>query len=339
MIRYMTARALAGIIVLICAAAADDLPAHILALAREQHSIADELRHLPDYTCTETIDRYTAESGRPLRFNDRIVVEIAIAGRRELYAWPGRRFEERSVIDMVGQGFISDGDFSTMLHNVFVGNAAQISYTGPESPGARRLLRYNFHIPVMSSGWHMSGRGRTGTMGSLGSFWLDAATLDLVRMRFDAEDMPAWSADQSLEEDVDYAPVTIGESRLLLPSYARITAVDFSSRTLQNRIAFTNCRKFSSESTISFTDSTITFDEDLRAQLASSLDTARAAKGDEIVAVTSDGEMLKGTIRNIDRRTVTIEWAVKADLTNIPIPARRAIIPAGSPLTLHRLPM
>lgn len=330
------------------AAGADDLPAHILALARAQHAIAAELKHLPDYTCTETVDRYTAEAGKPFKLQDRIVVEVAKTRDRELYAWPGYNFEERSIIEMVGHGFISDGDFSTMLHNVFVGNSAQITYAGPELTGLRRLSRYDFHISVMNSGWQMSSRGRTGTMGSLGSFWLDADTLDLVRMRFDAEDMPSWSADQTLEEDVDYAPVVIGDSRLLLPASALLTALDFSARKFRNHITFTGCRKFSSESTISFTESTISFEEPagitLEARLSSPIDTARALPGEEVSA-TVPGGALKGKIRAIDRNNVAIEWnqaeytdrtvTINVGITYIPIPGRRGVIPAGFKMTLR----
>ena len=357
----MIARLVAGlcaVVVLAAVVVADDLPSHIIALARAQHAIADELRRLTDYTCTETIERFTAESGgSPFKAKDNIVVEVAKTGKGELYAWPGQSFEERSVIEMVGDGFISDGDFSTMLHNVFVGSGAQVSYAGPEpDAGGRRLLRYNFHIPVMSSGWHMSSLGRTGTMGSLGSFWLDADTLELVRMRYEAEDMPAWSVDQWLEEDVAYAPVVIGDSRLLLPSSALITALDFSGRRLRNRLTFANCRKFSSESTISFTDSGITFDETLSGQLDHAIDTSRAAVGDEVTATLTGGGKLRGRIvslgrRNvaIDRRSVVIQWtraeypdrieALHADPTNLPLAGRRAVIPAGVAITLRTLPV
>ena len=345
----MILRGLAGFFAVMVVCGAGELPAHILALAREEHAIADELRHLPDYTCTETIDRFTAEPGRSLKAQDRIVVEIAVANGHELYARPGQNFEERSVVEMVGQGFISDGYFSTMLHNVFVGNSAHITYVGAESAGGRRLLHYDFHIPVMSSGWHMTSRGRMCTMGSLGSFWLDADSLDLVRMRYDAEDLPVWSTDQSLEEDVEYAPVVVGDSRLLLPSSARITAIDFSSRKLQNRIGFTNCRKYSSESSISFysSESNVTFElpaGTLAARLEKPLDTAHAAVGDEVTA-SIPGGTLKGAIRSIGRGRVAIEWTraeypdrtatVTAEPTYIPIPGRRAAIPAGFPMTVR----
>jgi hypothetical protein len=252
----MIARVVAGsfalIIVVTQCAGADDLPAHVISLAREEHAIAEELKHLPDYTCTETVDRYIGLPRKPLQRDDRVVIEIAVSHGKELFARPGQPFEERSIIDIVDHGFISDGDFATLLNNIFVAHAAQITFAGPESRAGRRLLRYDVRIPVMSSGWRMFSQGRVGVVGALGSFWLDEDSLDLVRMRLEADDLPAWSSDKSLEEDVDYAPVVINGSRLLLPSSALITAVDFSSRTMQNHITFTDCHKFSSESTISF---------------------------------------------------------------------------------------
>jgi hypothetical protein len=357
-------------------AGADDLlPAHILNLAREEHAIADELKHLPDYTCTETIDRFIAEGNRPLKRDDRIVIDIAIANKHELFAWPGQSFEERSVIDMVGHGFISDGDFATMLNNVFIGRGAQITYVGPEAANGRDLLRYDFHIPVMSSGWHMYGNGRNGIMGALGSFWLDAESLDLVRMRFDAEDLPVWSSEKSIGEDVTYAPVVIGDSRLLLPASARITAVDFSDRKVQNHIAFTDWHKYSSESTISFPAGMT-----VSVHLEKAIVLSRAAIGDEIVAVIPGGGKLKGVVRSLDShndrefwwllgiefaQTVALEDITpfpglrrnlmesifptarsgeersRTELVYIPVTGKRTVIPAGVKLTLRtaRVPM
>ncbi len=356
-------------------AGGDDLPTHILNLARVEHTIADELKHLPDYTCTETIDRFIAEGSKPLKQDDRVVIDVAIANKHELYAWPGQSFQERSVVDMVDHGFISDGDFATTLNNVFVGRGAQITYAGPETTNGRELLRYDFHIPVFSSGWRIYSRGRTGVMGSLGSFWLDAESLDLVRMRFDAEDLPAWSSSQSVEEDVTYAPIVIGDSRLLLPASARITAIDFSARKVQNHIAFTDCHKYSSESTISFGDpppapAALPAGTTVSVQLEKAIVLSRAAMGDEVVAVTAGGEKLKGVVRSLDRhddhefwwllgiefsQTVALENVSpfpglrrnlmesifppfpgsRTDLVYIPVTGKRTVIPAGVKLTLR----
>jgi hypothetical protein len=367
---------LIGVIVVgIAGAGGDELPVHILNLARVEHAIADELKHLPDYTCTETIDRFIGGGKKPLKRDDRIVIDIAIANKRELFAWPGQSFQERSVIDMVGHGFISDGDFATMMNNVFVGRGAQITYVGPETPDGRELLRYDFHIPVMSSGWHMNSRGRKGVMGSLGSFWLDAESLDLVRMRFDAEDLPVWSVYKAIEEDVTYGAVVIADSRLLLPASARITAVDFTDRKVQNHIAFTDCHKYSSESTISFGDpppvpAALPAGVAVSVQLEKAIVLSRAVIGDEVFAVMPGGDKLKGVVRSLDShndrefwwllgiefaQTVTLEDITpfpglrrnlmesifpttpgsSTDLVYIPVTGKRTVIPAGVKLTLR----
>jgi hypothetical protein len=359
-------------------ARADDLPVHILNLAREEHAIADELKHLPDYTCTETVDRFLAEGSKPLKQDDRIVIDIAIANKHELYAWPGQIFQERSVIAMVDHGFISDGDFATMLNNVFVARGARITYIGPEAANGQDLLRYDFHIPVFSSGWRLYSRGTVGVMGAIGSFWLDAESIDLVRMRFDAEDLPAWSSYKSIEEDVTYAPVVIGDSRLLLPAFARIAAIDFSDRRVENHLAFTDCHKYSSESTISFGDplpapAVLPAGMSVSVQLEKALVLSRATIGDEIIAVTAGGASLKGVVRSLDRHSdrefwwlLGIEFAqpvtldnispfpglrrnlmesifppvpgARTDLVYIPVTGKRTVIPTGVKLTLRTAP-
>jgi len=150
-------------------------------------------------------------------------------------------------------------------------------------------------------------------MGALGSFWLDAESLDLVRMRFDAEDLPVWSAYKTIAEDVTYGAVVIGDSRLLLPASARITAVDFSDRKVQNHIAFTDWHKYSSESTISFGDpppvpSALPAGMTVSVHLEKAIVLSRAAIGDEIVAVIPGGGKLKGVVRSLDSHNDREFW-------------------------------
>jgi hypothetical protein len=254
----MIARVAAFVVVAGLAAADDLLPPEVVKLARIEHAIAAELNRMPNYTCAEVIERSTAEAdsrgGSRLKRLDRLEVDVAVVNGHDLYAWPGHEFQERSIIDMVDHGFVSDGDFSVMLHNVFTTRTARKTWVGPETQSGRRLLRYDFEIPVLSSGWHLLSKGRAGTLGSKGSFWVDADSLQLVRMRFAAEDMPAWSPHATLEEDIQYAPVSIGDSPVLLPALSTVTVTDFSSHKAQNAITFTNCRRYAAESSISFGD-------------------------------------------------------------------------------------
>ena len=66
------------------------LPAeHAELLARIRNHMADNLAHLPNYTCRETIERVWAPAAsRNFTLGDRLRLEVAYVSGRELYAWP-----------------------------------------------------------------------------------------------------------------------------------------------------------------------------------------------------------------------------------------------------------
>jgi len=313
--------------------AADELPAHVLNLARIERQMTAELKRLPNYSCLETIDRYTAAQGKKLRPYDRIRINVALVDGKELYSWPGARtFDDRSLASMVNNGFVSDGDFSAMTKNIFVNRTAEITWVGAvpasEAAGSRQLLRYDFHIQQMMSGWQIRVRHASGTVGAKGSFWVDPATLDLVRLRFAAEDMPPFSLDKSLEESVEFGRVRIGDEDVLLPLSVDLDVESFDGGRARNHETFTNCRRYSVETTLSFdveekpSVSTATAVEEIRRvpaglflalRLETPLDSRHAAVGDELRAIVSRdvrfgkelilprGAMAKGVIRRLDR--------------------------------------
>ena len=312
---------------------AGELPAHILNLARIERKMTAELKQLPNYTCLETIDRYRAAEGRKMKPYDRIRINVAIVDGKELYSWPGAKtFDDRKLGEMVNHGFISDGDFAAMSRNIFVHRTAAITYAGVEGESNRNLLRYDFHIPQMMSGWQLRARNSSGIVGAKGSFWVDAGTLDLVRLNFAAEDLPPFSQDRWLEENAEYGKVRIGSEDLLLPLAVDLEAESFDGSRYRNHATFSGCRRYGSESTISFGDENTTAAgtvptaprEDPRAlpggiaivlRLEGPIDSDRAAVGDEIRAMVSKdarfgdelvlprGAIAKGVIRRFDRHT------------------------------------
>src|ERR1700688_3980899 len=136
--------------------AGDDLPADILNLSRIRRTMAEQLKSLPNYTCLQTIDRYKGRAGSKLKAYDHVRINVAIMDGRELYALPGSRsFDDRSLSTMVAKGFISDGNFASMARSVFVNRVARIAFAGQESAGGRALLRFDFQIAQMVSGWQL----------------------------------------------------------------------------------------------------------------------------------------------------------------------------------------
>ena len=67
-------------------AAADDLPPGILLLSRIKRHMREEIAHLPDYTCLQTVRRFRDKGPA-----DTVVLQVLYAGGKELYASPGTR--------------------------------------------------------------------------------------------------------------------------------------------------------------------------------------------------------------------------------------------------------
>src|SRR5213075_2586556 len=113
-------RMIVALVALACAALAQDLAPELILLARIKAHLREELSHLPNYTCLETIDRFHKESVRPSRFQqkskqkmealDTVRLEVAYSDRREWYASPGARsFREDNPAAFIGSGMIGDG--------------------------------------------------------------------------------------------------------------------------------------------------------------------------------------------------------------------------------------
>jgi len=66
-----------------------DLPPGVLLLSRIKRHIKEELQHLPNVTCLETVQREFQPARGKARHLDTIRLEILSDGKQELYASPG----------------------------------------------------------------------------------------------------------------------------------------------------------------------------------------------------------------------------------------------------------
>jgi hypothetical protein len=336
----------------------DEIPAHVLSLARINHRMADELKRLPNYTCIETIDRYAAAQGGKRKPFDRIRINVAIVGGKELYSWPGAKsFEDRGLAEMVNTGFISDGDFSAMTNNVFVQHSAVVIFAGQEVQEGRSLLRYNFEISQMRSGWQVRLRGASGIVGAKGWFLADATTYDLVRFSFAAVDLPPFSPDKHIVENIEYGRVRLGSADILIPLIVDLESESYNGDVHWNHAAFDGCRKYGAESSITFGDENTPAPAaqaeekkeelpeglppglEIQLKLVTAVDSAHAAVGDEIRAVVSKnvridsetilprGAIVKGVIRRFDRHVGNRPYcAVGIEFTEAAYEGRRVVI-------------
>lgn len=227
-------------------AAQGDLPRETL-LARFKHQIQQVLSQVPNYTCLETIQR-SVQKRRANAFSplDTVLLEVSIVADKELMAWPSeRRFEEGDLSSFASGGMIGSGVFASLAHNVFLLDTTAIQYYGDEEVSGRMLARFNFRVPEVWSGYQIQANGSSAKVGTSGSFWIDPASLELVRMEVRADDIPAALGIERTATVIDYAPMRIGNSDILLPQAAKIllrcsparsAGMTSSSRTAMNTL-------------------------------------------------------------------------------------------------------
>jgi hypothetical protein len=240
-----------------CAAASQDLDPQDTLLSRIKGHLREELEHVPNYTCLETISRFQGErrpgahSNQPLAKLDTVQLEIVYTDGREWYGSPGAR--QLSVDDPVaftGGGMIATGAFGITMNNLV--EISMLTYRGDDPVAGRRAVRYDFRIPALARPDRITLNGETGIVGEEGSVWVDPESLDLIRVESHAIEIPP---DLPLEEStmtVEYARMRIAGTDALLAQSADSRLVDASGNDSYNRIEFTHCHSYSASSEITF---------------------------------------------------------------------------------------
>src|ERR1039458_8306356 len=101
----LAAWALLLVLAVVCQGHQDE-EARTALLSRVLGTMRHAIARMPDYTCTENITR-SIGGGTPLRVRtlERLRLQVAIIGGKELFSWPGAApFERDSPYDMVGGG-------------------------------------------------------------------------------------------------------------------------------------------------------------------------------------------------------------------------------------------
>ena len=222
-------------------------------LARFMEKVRQDMTGIRDSTCLETIERTRR---RPPHTDfapiDIIRLEVSTIAGKELFASPGRRFEDRDLQSLIRSGTTGSGMFSTFVQNLFVKRQGTLRYVRQENVDGRRLVRYDFRATPRESGFKLQVANISDIVAAKGSFWFDPASLDLVRLEVRGDNIPY---DLHLDDAVvrvDYARTHIGDSEPLLPKRSELTMTYISGDADRNAIDFSQCREYRSDSAIDF---------------------------------------------------------------------------------------
>jgi hypothetical protein len=139
-----------------------------------------------------------------------------------------------------------------MARNLFLYDHGRVTATAREKLEDVDTIRFDFETSAMFAGNEISSGGARANTAVRGSYWADAATLDILRIEEDAAEIPMFLGVTEESTVVDYRRIPIGSSKALLPVRAEMTMANSDGRRVRNVTEFSNCRQYGSESTIHF---------------------------------------------------------------------------------------
>ncbi len=284
----------------------------VLDLARVKVKMTEHLTRLPNYTCTQVIERSVRRAGsRKFELLDTVRLDVAMVEGKELFAWPGAgRFEDREISELVRGGAIGNGNFALHSRAVFMGSAPVFRFSGKEVLGGRTLLRFDYTVAQFRSGFTVRVGEATAVVGYHGAVWADAESHEASRLEVHADDIPPRLGLKSTGIGMDYSRMRIGEADFLLPAASEMTMVDNHGAVSRNRLHFSGCRQYAGESVISFGDPPpsappprpppaaieMPAGTRLEIELTSTIDTKTSAVGDPVTGVLAKDARWKGRL-------------------------------------------
>jgi len=297
--------------------AQDVLPPEMRQLVKIKQRMAANLNNLPNYTCLAAIERHQDpnKTGQWERV-DVHQVEVALVGDDEWFSRPGAgRLETRDLRELIPTGLLSTGDYANHARSVFLSTAPTFDYAGPEPVAGRTAVRFKYNVSRLNSGYRI----HSGTKGAIvafhGSFWADPSTGDLLRLDVFTDDVPPEVGIAEATTTVDYARVRIGTADFLLPERTELTVTNRKGQAERNRMTFTQCRQYGTESAVSFEPpETLPAGLVLTLELDAAFDPERLRGGDPVTAKLASevrsqekvlipaGSTVRGRVLQLDRR-------------------------------------
>src|SRR5262249_40520046 len=144
-------------------------------MVRVIRKVVENNRHIPNYTCVETISR---EHFHPIAdqlpracpvivemrkhrtpdfvlrqfMTDRLLLDVAMSDKGEIFSWVGAsRFDDRFVDRVARNGPMATGLFGALLMVLFGGDVKSFRFTEALNVNGRTRFEYAFQVPQPES--------------------------------------------------------------------------------------------------------------------------------------------------------------------------------------------
>jgi hypothetical protein len=311
-------------------------------LKRAQERVLENYKNFRSVTCVETIERDYYRPRTPmlpicrqvmeerqqglslLRYSrDRLRLEVAISSAGEIHSWPGASRFSESSLGSLAPGPISTGPFGVLLNLIFIQDVKAFASVGELTVDGRRSLTYKFSVPANDSHFLVRSQDNKIWLVSAydGGVRIDAESADPISLSVTTTNPPPETGVCQTMSSVQLKRTKLHDQDILLPDAAALQFLGSSGNETRSRIAFSNCRLYSSESTVNFyaegedaptvraaaltpvpaaVPDSIPFSMELRAPI----DSDTAAAGDHFTATLKDS--LKDGKRSIAPKGATV---------------------------------
>jgi hypothetical protein len=211
----------------------------------------------PNFLCDAITERFEPSPSNPSRMERTSVITFTITYRYGVEATEDIEVNgehTNAAINELG-GMTSEGEFATMLRNVFEpASKASFTYAGEITQAASPLSRFDFDIAGENSRWMVVTGMLRVNPAYHGQLWIDKGG-HIVRLTQDAG-LPRAFPYVSDRFELEYAQVSLDDrGEFTLPRRASMTACRVRGKDcLRNVTTFDHCRKFTVKSKIVATD-------------------------------------------------------------------------------------
>jgi hypothetical protein len=221
-------------------------------LRKIQNRTTEYLAQLPHYTCHEVISRLVRRGNTWMR-RDTVEIEVAFIGHEEFFARSGEdSFTEKVIDRVVPNGTIGNGVFGSVVQIIFSPNVAEFHYGGTGKKDGHQTIRFNYKVPLERSQFLVKHGGVESMVPYEGSIWVDADTLDLVRVELQVKQIPKYVGLRYIEETMHYEVMHIGSEPILLPRKSELGVTDDAGSYGLNMVELQQCREFKSDSVVKY---------------------------------------------------------------------------------------
>jgi hypothetical protein len=225
-------------------------------IERTRQKALDYTQSLPDFICSEIIQRHAAPSeGIKLGawvHTDTLTVKLSYSQKAEghkLELIDGRHTDK--TFEDVG-GYTASGEFGGVLRTIFdpVSQAAFDLDTW-KTLRKHRTAVYQYAVSAANSPYYLRHQNRKAIVGIHGTVEVDPETGEVLHLTYIAYDIPKQLEVDYSSGTVEYDRASVGGKTYLLPARSE-TEIHSAEAWARNKTEFRDYRKFSADSVIDF---------------------------------------------------------------------------------------